>query len=234
MKEQKVPNTVSVTEQAFTASSRALLFTLQFSRDCLNSFKYFCFHPTSGAWRSFSRWTREWKCVPSSAGSTISSWRKVALTGVAPMTGVYYQLTDPHRLWPLCLNNPQYPYPKGRRHQTTRLLVMSFSSWISPLRPSIQGLWMPLMPPLFLSISNPAPSQASLACPPDCLTAAPNRYPSSWISVGNEAQPGAGCGYWRKIKTLTKPFSGNSEGEFWSSAGEGGQQDKGMEVRFKE
>lgn len=36
------------------------------------------------------------------------------------------------------------------------------------------------------------------------------------------------------MKTLTKPFSGNSEGEFWSSAGEGGQQDKEMEVRFKE
>ena len=150
------------------------------------------------------------------------------------MTGIYCQLTETHFLSALCLQSPQCPHPKGWKPQMMRILVMSYFSLISPLKPSIQGLWRPPMPLLFLSISDPAPSKASLTCPPDCLTAVPDKYPSSCISVGNEAQPGAGYGYWRKIKALTESFNGNSERGSRNHQWKGGQQDKEREVRFKE
>lgn len=63
-----------------------------------------------------------------------------------------------------------------------RLLVMPFSSLISSSISSILGPWIPPMPLLFLCISSTAPCKASLACPPDCLTAAPDKYPSGWVS----------------------------------------------------
>lgn len=114
------------------------------------------------------------------------------------------------------------------------VLVMPYFPLVSPLKPSIQGLWRPPMPLLFLSVSGPAQSKASLTCPPDCLTAALDKYPSSCISIRNEVQPGAGCCYWRKIKALTESFNGNSESGSRNHQWKGGQQDKEREVRFKE
>lgn len=46
-------------------------------------------------------------------------------------------------------------------------------------------------------------NKVSLASPPDCLTAASGKYPSSWVSIGNEAWQAAGCGYYREIETQT-------------------------------
>lgn len=87
-----------------------LFLMLQFHRDCFNSFKFFCFHLTSGSEKSFSVWEEEWiqrvGMWPRSVGSDISSWRQVAFTGVTPMTDVYGQLTDPHCLWAFRLRQP--------------------------------------------------------------------------------------------------------------------------------
>lgn len=54
--------------------------------------------------------------------------------------------------------------------------------------------------------------------PPDCLTAISDKYPSDSASAGNEAWAAAGHHNWRKTGTC-QLFSGDSEGELWSSEG---------------
>lgn len=120
---------------------------------------------------------------------------------------------------PLGLDSPQWPLPQGPRGGGRGSKTSGHVPFLSDIpfhtlhprhTPSgcLQGLYFLLHLQPFL------PSKASSASPPDCLTAVPDKYASSWVSVGNEVQPAAGCGYGEKIKTLTKSFGGNLEGEF--------------------
>ena len=159
-----------------------------------------------------------------------SSRSQVTFTGVTLMTAVYCRLTDPHCLWDSRPGQPTVALtPMGRETRQWDFWPCLSCLWCAPgYSPSkapgcLQCLYF------FPPSASFLPNKASLVSLPDCLTAAPDKYPSSWVSIGNKAWPAAGCAYWREIETLFKLRERilNSAGE-WRAIGCKEQ------IRFKE
>lgn len=139
---------------------------------------------------------------------------------------------------PIGLDSPQKPFPQGVEVQGSE--TSGHLSFLSDMPLDIlhpRPLDACSTSTFFLRQQSFPPNKASLASPPDCLTAAPGKYPSSWVSIGNEAWQAAGCGYYREIETQSSSAETQKDNfEFSRETGAGGGRGnriQGTEVRFK-